>query len=276
MHNQPDILKKIIDQKLKDVRSRSKAVSLQEISRKSENAPKIRPFLKSLHKSIMVNGAGVICEIKKASPSRGVIQENFDPSAIAQSYALGGATALSVLTDQPFFQGSDSDLQVARKSCHLPVLRKDFMLTPYQIYEARVLGADCVLLIVAALSDSTLMELFQLAHTLNMDVLVEVHDCAELERALSLNPQLLGINNRNLRTFETQLNTTLELLPKVPKSTLVVTESGINTREDIQMMCDNGVHAFLVGEALMRTENPGGQLRHLFEGKLSPQKPSAL
>ena len=213
----------------------------------------------------MQNGCpAVIAEIKKASPSKGIIREDFNPAEIAASYAQGGATCLSVLTDMEFFQGADEYLALARQSCEIPVLRKDFMIDPYQVYESRVIGADCILLIVAALGDATLLELSQLAHHLNMDVLVEVHDKEELERALRLNCRLIGINNRNLRTFETKLETTIELLAGIPEDRIVVTESAIHTRQDIELMLDNGVNAFLVGEAFMRAAQPGEKLAELF------------
>jgi indole-3-glycerol phosphate synthase len=208
--------------------------------------------------------AAVIAEIKKASPSRGVLREPFEPADIAQSYAEHGAACLSVLTDRQFFQGSTDYLKQARASCHLPVLRKDFMVDPYQIYEARAMGADCVLLIVACLEDGLMAELEAIAHSLDMAVLVEVHDADELDRALRLKTRLVGINNRNLRTFEVSLETTLGQLSRVPADRLLVTESGILTREDVTRMRDAGVHAFLVGEAFMRAPVPGEALAKLF------------
>ena len=206
----------------------------------------------------------IIAEIKKASPSQGVIRENFQPVTIGQDYAMNGATCLSVLTDKEFFQGSEAYLQMVRERCPLPVLRKDFMIDTYQIYEARALGADCILLIVAALEDSLLHELSDTATKLGMDVLMEVHDAEELQRALTLDTKLIGINNRNLRTFETSLQTTLDLKQEIPNDRLVITESGIHTQDDVQLMLDNDVYAFLVGEAFMRAESPGRKMRELF------------
>jgi indole-3-glycerol phosphate synthase len=207
----------------------------------------------------------VIAEIKKASPSKGVLREHFVPADIAKSYQAGGATCLSVLTDIDFFQGADCYLQEARAACSLPVIRKDFMIDPYQIVEARALGADCVLLIVSALADSQMAELAATAKAFNLDVLVEVHDGVELERALkTLDTPLVGINNRNLHTFELDLETTLDLLPRIPRDRLVVTESGILNRADVELMQISEVYAFLVGEAFMRVDNPGGELERLF------------
>jgi indole-3-glycerol phosphate synthase len=208
--------------------------------------------------------AAVIAEIKKASPSKGILRENFEPSAIARSYEQGGAACLSVLTDVDFFQGADEYLRQARAACSLPVIRKDFFVDPYQVYEARTLGADCILLIVAALSDAMLMELLQLASHLQMDALVEVHDAKEMERALAAPTTLIGVNNRNLRTFATTLDTTLELLSGFPDDRLLVTESGIHSRDDVQRMRNKGVHVFLVGEAFMKAGEPGEKLAELF------------
>uniref|UniRef100_UPI0024E1F6BF indole-3-glycerol phosphate synthase TrpC n=1 Tax=Diaphorobacter nitroreducens TaxID=164759 RepID=UPI0024E1F6BF len=212
--------------------------------------------------------AGVIAEIKKASPSKGVIREDFIPADIAQSYAEGdgkvSAACLSVLTDRQFFQGQPDYLKQARASCPLPVLRKDFMIDPYQIYESRAFGADCVLLIAACLDDGLMAEMEQIAHSLDMAVLVEVHDGAELERALRLKTPLVGINNRNLRTFEVSIQTTLQLQKDVPADRLLVTESGILTQDDVKTMRDAGIHAFLVGEAFMRARDPGLALAQLF------------
>lgn len=206
----------------------------------------------------------MIAEIKKASPSKGVLREDFDPAAIAQSYAQHGAACLSVLTDKDFFQGSEAYLQQARAACALPVLRKDFIIHPYQVYEARAIGADCILLIVAALDDAVMRELAALAAALGMAVLVEVHDAAELERALALETPLIGVNNRNLRTFETSLQTTLHLLDRIPEDRIVITESGILRREDVALMRAHHVDAFLVGEAFMRAAEPGAELARLF------------
>jgi indole-3-glycerol phosphate synthase len=224
----------------------------------------LRGFEASLRAKIAAGGAGVIAEVKKASPSKGVLRADFHPAQIAQSYEAHGAACLSVLTDAQFFQGAPEYLQQARAACKLPVLRKDFMVDPYQVYQARAWGADCILLIVAALDHGLMAELEACAHALGMDVLVEVHDGAELDAALKLKTRLLGINNRNLRTFETTLQTTLDLLPRIPQDKLVVTESGILTPADVQRMRDADVHAFLVGEAFMRAPEPGVELARLF------------
>ena len=264
MNKTPDVLKRILKQKTLEIVARSENISMQVLSQKVESAPPPRGFVDAIEHTLQNGRPAVIAEIKKASPSKGIIREDFNPAEIAASYAQGGATCLSVLTDMEFFQGADEYLALARQSCEIPVLRKDFMIDPYQVYESRVIGADCILLIVAALGDATLLELSQLAHHLNMDVLVEVHDKEELERALRLNCRLIGINNRNLRTFETKLETTLELLAGIPEDRIVVTESAIHTRQDIELMLDNGVNAFLVGEAFMRAAQPGEKLAELF------------
>ena len=232
---------------------------------RSRSAPAPRDFAGALRKKIAQGGPAVIAEIKKASPSKGVIREDFDPAAIARSYAAQGAACLSVLTDRQFFQGAAEYLRAARAACELPVLRKDFVVEPAQIYESRAMGADCILLIVAAFSGPLrMLELEALAQDLGMAVLVEVHDAAELELALKLKTPLVGINNRNLRTFETTLQTTLGLLPRLPEGKLAVTESGILTPEDVALMRGNGIHAFLVGEAFMRAPDPGTELARLF------------
>ncbi len=223
-----------------------------------------RGFEGALRAAIADGRAAVIAEIKKASPSKGVLRADFDPPAIARSYERGGATCLSVLTDRQFFQGSPDYLIAARAACELPVLRKDFMIDPYQVYEARAMGADCILLIVAALEDARMAELEECAVSLGMDVLVEVHDGAELDRALRLKTPLLGINNRNLRTFEVSLRTTLDLLARIPADRLVVTESGILGPDDVATMRSANVNAFLVGEAFMRADDPGAELARLF------------
>ena len=227
---------------------------------KLDAAPPVRDFIAALR----AKRPAVIAEIKRASPSKGLLRSNFDPAAIAKSYEKGGAACMSVLTDREFFQGAAEHLSAARGACALPVLRKDFLIDPYQVFESRALGADCVLLIAACLEDRQMRELEALARSVGMAVLVEVHDGEELERALKLDTPLLGINNRNLRTFETRLETTLELLPRVPHDRLVITESGILSRADVARMRQRGVEAFLVGEAFMRARDPGAELKALF------------
>ena len=260
----PDILQKILRQKSEEVVTRAERLSLRDLSTRVETAPPVNPFLAALESRVQSGLAAVIAEIKKASPSKGVLRADFDPVAIAKSYASAGACCLSVLTDQKFFQGSEEFLTSAREASGLPVLRKDFIIDPYQVYEARLIGADCVLLIVAALGDASLAELLILARDLGMDVLVEVHDESELERALRVDARLIGINNRDLRSFETRLETTLRLLDQIPNDRLVVTESGIHTRDDVSLMRSNGVSVFLVGEAFMKADDPGERLRDLF------------
>ena len=264
MNDTPDILKKILQRKAQEIAGRSARLNLDELRRRIETVDAPRGFVRALQTKIGAGQAAVIAEIKKASPSKGVLREDFDPAAIAASYAAGGAACLSVLTDVDFFQGADDYLRQARAACTLPVLRKDFTIDPYQVYEARALGADCILLIVAALDDARLSELLALAGELGMDALVEVHDADELKRALHTPASLIGVNNRNLRTFETSLDTTLDLLSQMPDDRLLVTESGIHSRDDVQRMRDHGVHAFLVGEAFMKAEDPGKKLRELF------------
>lgn len=259
-----NVLQTILNRKAAEVAERSQILSLSALRSQVEHAPEPRGFAARLRQHIAAGRPGVIAEIKRASPSKGIIREDFEPAALARSYAEGGASCLSVLTDQDFFQGHELHLQEARAACDLPVLRKDFVIDPYQIYEARVLGADCVLLIVAALGDAALLELHQLAHDLGMDVLVEVHTAEELERALALQPRLLGINNRDLHTFHTDIHTTLRLKERVPADSLLVTESGIHINEEVELMRANEVHAFLVGESMMRAPDPGAKLRELF------------
>lgn len=260
-----DILRTILARKAEELAERRAGVSLEEMRARAAGAPPVRPFAAALETRIADGRAGVIAEIKRASPSKGLIREHFDPPAIARSYAAGGASCLSVLTDRDFFQGDDAYLAAAREACGLPVLRKDFVIDAYQIYEARALGADCVLLIVSALDDAVLGDCFALACELGMDALIEVHDADELRRALALPGGLLGINNRNLRTFETRLENTLDLLKSIPPARRVVTESGIHTRADVARMRAAGVQAFLVGEAFMRADDPGAQLAALFD-----------
>jgi len=264
MNDTPDILKKIIHRKTEEIVDRMARVSLQEQAERAKDGSPIRGFVDRIVQTIQAGKPAVIAEIKKASPSKSVMREHFLPAEIAVSYEQGGACCLSVLTDVDFFQGSDAYLQQARQACSLPVLRKDFMIDPYQVYEARAIGADCILLIVAALADAQLNELANLALHLGMDVLVEVHDAEELARALPLNLPLIGINNRNLRTFETTLETTLSLLPQIPENRIVVTESGIHTPADVARMRAHHVNAFLVGEAFMKAEEPGEKLHELF------------
>jgi indole-3-glycerol phosphate synthase len=233
---------------------------LPDVEAQARQASKVRDFVGALR----AKRPAVIAEIKRASPSKGVLRADFDPAAIAKSYELGGAACMSVLTDREFFQGSPEHLTMARSACSLPALRKDFVIDPYQVFESRVLGADCILLIAACLEGPQMRELERLAHELDMAVLVEVHDAAELERALELKTPLIGVNNRNLRTFETRLETTLELLPRIPQDRIVITESGILGPADVARMREHGVHTFLVGEAFMRARDPGAALRELF------------
>ena len=272
MSNVPTVLEKIIRRKREEVSERRGRVGLAELETMAAAADPVRGFARRLQEQARNKQPAVIAEIKKASPSKGVLREDFVPADIAKSYEAGGATCLSVLTDIDFFHGGDDYLKQARSACKLPVIRKDFMVDPYQIIESRALGADCVLLIVAALEDGQMAELADVAKSQNLDVLVEVHDGAELERALRLDTPLLGINNRNLHTFELSLETTLDLLPRIPRDRLAVTESGILHRADVELMEINQVYAFLVGEAFMRAEQPGLELQRLFfPGRNRPQ-----
>ena len=264
MKNNDDILTTIVRHKALEVGERAMRISLREVAQRAARASAPRGFCAAITRRIEAGDAAVIAEVKKASPSKGLLRDPFDPAAIARSYEAGGAACLSVLTDEHFFQGSDDALRQARAACSLPVLRKDFMLDPYQIYEARALGADCILLIVAALGDAQLNELAALAIHLDMDVLVEVHDAQELERVQHMHGTLLGINNRNLRTFETSLETTADLLASIAADRTVITESGIRTRADVAFMRSRNVHGFLVGEAFMRADDPGKKLQELF------------
>ncbi len=259
-----DILKKILAHKAEEVATAKRERPLERVREAARAAPPPRDFVGALRSKIAAGQAAVIAEIKKASPSKGLVRADFDPAAIAASYAAHGAACLSVLTDCEFFQGAPQYLGEARSACALPALRKDFMLDAYQVYEARALGADCILLIVAALELARMRELEALARDLGMAVLVEVHDAAELDAALELATPLVGINNRNLRNFETRLATTLELLPRISPERLVVTESGILARADVELMRANGVHAFLAGEAFMRARDPGVELERMF------------
>lgn len=259
-----DILATILQTKKEEVAAARQLRSEADLLREAKSRNDVRGFVRALNSKISQNQPAVIAEVKKASPSKGVIRENFNPAEIATSYAAHGAACLSVLTDMQYFQGSYDHLRQARAACSLPILRKDFMVDPYQIIHARAIGADCILLIVAALSLNQLLEFESLAQELGMDVLVEVHDQAELETALNMKSVMLGINNRNLRTFETNLSNTLDLLHLVPEDKLVITESGILNAEDVKTMRAHQVNAFLVGEAFMRQPDPGVALEQLF------------
>ena len=260
----PDILKRILATKHREIAERSASAPIATLQEQAHHVSPPRGFVAALRRRVQQGGLGVIAEIKKASPSKGVIREDFDVVEIARAYEAGGASCLSVLTDSEYFQGHEVFLTQARSACSLPVIRKDFIVDPYQVMEARAIGADCILLIVAALDDEQLASLHAAAREQGMDVLVEVHDGDELERALRLDLDLVGINNRNLRTFDTSLQTTLDLLARVPDGCMVVTESGIHTRADVELMRDHDVHAFLVGEAFMRAADPGAALAELF------------
>ena len=260
----PTILKNILARKQEEIAERSALVSIPQLIEKAASASAPRGFAKAMADKIARGESAVIAEIKKASPSKGVIRENFDPAAIATSYEQGGAACLSVLTDVDFFQGADEYLQLARNASSLPVIRKDFIVDEYQIYEARAMGADCILLIVSALKKEQLTQLHEVALSLGMDVLIEVHDEAELDIALTFDNPMVGINNRNLHTFEVSLENTYKLLNKIPANKIVITESGIHAREDVAAMRAQNVHAFLVGEAFMRHDKPGEKLSEMF------------
>lgn len=263
--NTPTILKKIVDRKWEEIKERKQTVSLEMVRDQAlanKDAP--RGFSDALARSLREGRSAVIAEVKKASPSKGILREHFDPAEIAISYQEGGASCLSVLTDRDFFQGHEEYLKQARAACDLPVIRKDFIVDPYQVYEARAIGADCILLIAACLEDDVMLELNLLAHELDMDVLIEVHDEAELHRALKLPNRMIGINNRNLHTFEVSLQTTFDLLEQIPEDRIVVTESGILNRDDVEAMRQHQVNSFLVGEAFMRADDPGEKLAELF------------
>ena len=259
-----DVLQRILETKREELRAARAAVPPAEIERRARAAPPPRDFLGALRGRIAAGGAAVIAEVKRASPSKGLLRADFRPADIARSYERGGAACLSVLTDSEYFQGAPEHLVQARAACALPVLRKDFMLEPYQVFEARAMGADCILLIVAALTGAAMRELEDAAQGLGMAVLVEVHDAVELEAALALRTPLIGVNNRNLRTFETRLETTLELGARVPAPRIVVAESGIGSAKDVERLWAEGVRAFLVGEAFMRAQDPGKALATLF------------
>lgn len=264
MKARSDILERILQVKAEEVAAATVERPLAEVERAAREAPPPRDFVGAIRAKIAQGRAAVIAEIKKASPSKGVLREDFDPAAIARSYAAGGAACLSVLTDRQFFLGAPEYLQAAREASGLPVLRKDFIVDPYQVAEARAMGADCVLLIAAALEPRAMRNLEQEARRWNMAVLVEVHDGDELDAALALDTPLIGVNNRNLRTFDVALETTLELIPRIPAARIVVTESGILARADVERMREAGVDTFLVGEAFMRAAEPGVELRRLF------------
>ena len=260
----PTILQNIIARKYQEVAERRARVSLDELQRLAAGADAPRGFAAALQQHAARREPAVIAEIKKASPSKGVLREHFVPAEIAASYEKGGAACLSVLTDRDFFQGHEDYLREARAACSLPVIRKDFLVDPYQVVEARAIGADCILLIAASLDDGQMHELAACAAEQQLDVLVEVHDGLELERALRLDTPLIGINNRNLHSFEVSLETTLELIPQVPADRLLVTESGILNRADVELMLAHDIYAFLVGEAFMRAADPGAELKRLF------------
>ncbi|NEX17275.1 MAG: indole-3-glycerol phosphate synthase TrpC [Halochromatium sp.] len=260
----PDILKRIVARKQEEVTERKLRISQRALQVRVADARPPRGFAEALQARVAAGNAAVIAEIKRASPSKGVIRADFHPADLARSYSRGGASGLSVLTDRDFFQGDDQHLIEARAACGLPVIRKDFIIDPYQVLEARALGADCILLIAACLDDAALSDLAALAADLGLDVLIEVHDAEELKRALVVPSRLLGINNRDLRSFEVDLQTTLSLKAQVPKDRLLITESGIHTRDEVALMRTNGIHAFLVGESLMRTPDPGKTLATLF------------
>ena len=259
-----DILNRILARKAEEIEQRSRVRPLDELRVRALQQPPTRGFIEAIRRKHAAGEAAVIAEVKKASPSKGLIRKDFNPAQIARSYEAGGAACLSVLTDVDFFQGSNLYLGEARAACSLPVLRKDFTIDPYQVYEARVIGADCILLIVAALEDGPMVEMANLAMELGMDVLVEVHDIDELERALQTDCELIGVNNRNLRSFEVSLNTTLALKDAVPRDRTLVTESGIATGADVAKMREAGVETFLIGESFMREPDPGAALRRMF------------
>lgn len=259
-----DILNRILETKFEEIAAAKESISLEQMQALARAQLPTRDFVGAIRAKIAAGQAAVIAEIKKASPSKGVIRADFKPAEIATSYEQGGAACLSVLTDKDYFQGSPEYLKQARAACDLPVLRKDFMIDPYQVYEARAMGADCILLIAAALGLPEMQALEKVAHELGMAVLVEVHNAEELAQAIQLETPLLGINNRNLRTFEVTLQTTLDLLPSIGKDKIVVTESGIFTADDVALMRRHNVHTFLVGEAFMRQENPGAELTKVF------------
>tara|TARA_R110002074_G_scaffold5503_6_gene27164 strand:- start:69 stop:902 length:834 start_codon:yes stop_codon:yes gene_type:complete len=264
LESTPTILKNIVARKWEEIEQRQKILKLANCKAQAFDLPDTRGFVSSIETKLRANLPAIIAEIKKASPSKGVIRENFIPAEIAESYELAGAACLSVLTDHDFFQGHEDYLQQARAASSLPIIRKDFMVAPYQIYESRVVNADCVLLIAACLSKDQMQELAGIAQEINLDVLVEVHNEEELHHALALDTRLLGINNRDLHSFEVSLENTFKLLDQIPQNKIVVTESGIHTPEDVKAMQARNVNSFLVGEAFMRAKNPGDELKRLF------------
>lgn len=264
MSDTPNILKKILARKAEEVANRKQRTSIDRLQEIASGVEQPRGFAAALQAKAQSKKPAIIAELKKASPSQGVIRENFKPLELAQDYAMHGATCLSVVTDHDFFQGSEAYLHMVRQACPLPVLRKEFIIDPYQIHESRALGADCILLIVAALDDEKMHELATTAKTQGIDVLVETHNQHELTRALTLDTKLIGINNRDLRTFDTSLQTTLDLKNAIPEECLIITESGIHTQQDVQLMLDNGIYIFLVGEVFMRAQHPGQKMREIF------------
>ena len=261
----PDILKKIVARKQEEIAESIKRLPIEKMIELANSADTPRGFFNSLSKKVKERQSGIIAEIKKASPSKGVLRENFEPVEIAKSYEDAGASCLSILTDRDFFQGDPLYLIKARAAVSIPVIRKDFIIKPYQVYESRAMGADCILLIVSCLEDDEIKHLSDLASSLNMDVLVEAHDLNELRRALKLDLPMIGINNRNLRNFEVNLQTTIDLLSEISDDKLVITESGITSKADVELMHQNGVFSFLIGEAFMKHSNPGQKLKEFFE-----------
>ena len=261
----PDILKKIVARKQEEIAESIKRLPIEKMIELANCADTPRGFFNSLKKRVEERQSGIIAEIKKASPSKGILRENFDPVEIAKNYENAGASCLSILTDRDFFQGDSLYLIKARAAVSIPVIRKDFIIKPYQVYESRAMGADCILLIVSCLGDDEIIHLSDLASSLNMDILVEAHDLNELHRALKLDLPMIGINNRNLRNFEVNLQTTIDLLSEITDDKLVITESGITSKADVELMHQNGVFGFLIGEAFMKHSNPGQKLKELFE-----------
>ena len=261
----PDILKKIVARKQEEIAESTKRLPIEKMIELANSADTPRGFFNSLNKKVKERQSGIIAEIKKASPSKGVLRENFEPVEIAKSYEYGGASCLSILTDRDFFKGDPLYLIKARAAVSIPVIRKDFIIKPYQVYESRAMGADCILLIVSCLEDDEIKHLSDLALSLNMDVLVEAHDLNELRRALKLDLPMIGINNRNLRNFEVSLQTTIDLLSEISGDKLVITESGIASKADVELMHKNDVFGFLIGEAFMKHSNPGQKLKEFFE-----------